>query len=631
MTGYHFHPHRIGGEERERKTPSRVLVLRLLGYILPYKKELAVSLAAMVITSITSIIGPYILGREIVAKYILKGDLFGLLIISLFLVGVLVVNWVAGALRMYSIGKMGQSMLFNMRAQLFSHLQELSFSFFERSDSGDLISRVTNDTDSIGEAFTSGVVSVISDILSLVLIVAVMLSINVQLTFACMLVIPLILALALFFQSKFKAAYKATREKISKVTSRLQEGISGIREIKSFTRERDTIEQFRQVNIQDFQANVQATKVWGAFFPSIQIIQAIGSAIVMLYGGMLAFSGALGPVEDAVGTLITFLLYVRMFFGPIFDLTNFYNTIQAALAAADRIFELIDTTPEIKDIPDAIELPPVEGDIRFENVTFAYEPGYPVIHNINFHIKPKENIALVGPTGAGKSTIVKLLSRFYDPQSGTIKIDEYDIRHVTQKSLREQMGIVLQETFLFKGTIMENIRYGKLEATDEEVMNAAKIVGAHEFITQLPNSYNTKLGERGSGLSVGQKQLISFARALLRDPAILILDEATSSIDPYTEFLIKKAMRILLEDRTSIIIAHRLSTVVNADRILVIDHGRIVEEGSHRELIQKGGLYSHLYEMQFKEPEEIVERLPVAQALSDPKASSSNPGTKDTN
>jgi len=606
--GMHIHPphhHRLE-EETERKTPSKVLILRLLRYLLPYKKGLILVLFAIVTTSITGIISPYILGREIVAKYILRSDFAGLQRIILLFIGVLFVNWLADTLRTYSIGKIGQNMLFKMRSELFSHLQELSFSFFDSSDSGDIISRVTNDTDSIGEAFTSGVISVISDILSLALIIVVMFSVNVQLSLATMLVVPFIIVDALAFNSMFKAAYRAQRTKIAGVTSKLEEGISGIREIKSFTREDDAIEDFRQANLQNFQANLQATKVWGTFFPTVQIIQAIGSGIVMIYGGMLALNGALGPIEDAIGTLITFLMYVRMFFGPIFDLTNFYNTIQSALAAAERIFELIDTQPEIMDSEDAVEMPPIEGEITFENVTFGYNPEYPVLHNISFHVKPKETIALVGPTGAGKSTIIKLLSRFYDPQSGSIKIDGYDIRHVTQKSLRSQMGIVLQDTFLFNGTIMENIRYGKLEASEEDVINAAKIVGAHEFITKLPDGYNTKLGERGTGLSVGQKQLISFSRALLRDPAILILDEATSSIDPYTDLLIRRAMKTLLKNRTSIIIAHRLSTVRNADRILVIDNGRIIEEGNHQELIGKGGLYSHLYEMQFKEPEQLM-------------------------
>lgn len=603
--GWHYHPH-FGTGDTERKTPSRVLIARLLRYFLPHKKFLVLILISIVATSITGVLTPYLLGREIISRYILKGDFAGLQMMSLAFIGVMLIGWAANAARTYSVGKIGQSMLLKMRSELFAQLQRLSFSFFDRAKSGDVISRVTNDTDSIGEVFTSGAVSVISDILSMSLVIFVMFAINVELTLVSLLVVPLIIVVAWLFNSKFRQAYMATRTQISKVTSKLEQSLAGIREIKSFTKERDAIAEFREANLQDFQANLQATKVWGAFFPTIQMIQAIGSSIVMLYGGWLAFNGALGPLEDAIGILITFLIYVSRFFGPIFDLTNFYNTVQSALAAAERIFELLDTEPEIVDHEDAVETPPIKGEIIFENVTFGYDPQHPVLNNISFRIKPKETVALVGPTGAGKSTIIKLLSRFYEPQSGTIRIDGYDIRRVKQKSLRRQMGIVLQEPFLFTGTIMDNIRYGKLDATEEEVIKAAKIVGAHEFISKLPEGYQTKIGERGAGLSVGQKQLISFARALLRDPAILILDEATSSVDPYTDLLIRRAMRRLFRDRTSIVIAHRLSTVREADRIFVVDDGQIIEEGTHEELIRKGGLYKHLYEMQFKEPEAII-------------------------
>ncbi|RJS82487.1 ABC transporter ATP-binding protein [Candidatus Bathyarchaeota archaeon] len=606
--GWHVRPphyHHLEEVETERRMSNREIFARLLRYLTPYKKWIAIITFAVIVTSVTGIASPYILGREIISKYILKGDLYGLQAIILVFMGIQIANWAANTIRIYGLGKVGQSLLLKMRTDLFSHLQRLSFSFFDRSDSGDLISRVTNDTDAIGEAFTSGLVQVSSDMLSLLMIVIVMFSIDIRLSLASMTVVPLILIAAILFNSKFRAAYRMQRTKISTVTSKLQEGISGIREIQSFTRERDMMEDFKTANLENFQANLQATKVWGSFFPTIQLIQTLGTGIVILYGGWLAFNGMLGPMEEAIGTLITFIMYVGMFFGPIFDLANFYNTVQSSLAAAERIFRILDIEPEIKDDIDAIEIPRIEGEIEFRDVTFGYRPENPVLHDISFHVKPKETIALVGPTGAGKSTIIKLLCRFYDPQSGQILIDGYDVKKVKLKSLRRQMGIVLQETFLFSGTIIDNIRYGKPEATDEEVIAAAKLVGAHEFIEKLPDGYYTKIGEGGVGLSVGQKQLVSFARALLRDPAILILDEATSSIDPYTDLLIRKAMKTLLKDRTSIIIAHRLSTVRDVDRILVIDDGRIVEEGSHEELIKKGGLYSYLYKMQFKEPEAV--------------------------
>jgi len=601
---FHHHHHALENKKTKRKMPARKIFARLLAYLAPYKKWIIAVIFAVIVSSITGIASPYILGREIVAKYILRRDFQGLQKIMLIFIGIQIANWIAGTIRRYGLGKIGQSLLLRLRSELFSHLQEISFSFFDHSDSGDIISRVTNDTDAIGEAFTSGLVNVASDLLSLFMIMIVMFSINIQLTLASLIVIPLIVAVAILFNSKFRSAYQAQRTRISKITSKLQEGISGIREIQSFTKEREVIKEFRRSNLENLQANLQTTKVWGSFFSVIQLVQAIGMGVVIIYGGWLAFNGSLGSIEDAVGTLITFSMYIGMFFRPIFDLTNFYNTVQSSLIAAERIFEMLDIEPEIKDSEDAIELPKINGEIEFRNVTFGYDPEHPILHDVSFHIKPKETVALVGATGAGKSTIVKLICRFYDPQKGQILIDGHDIKKIKQRSLRKQMGIVLQETFLFSGTIMENIKYGKPDATDEEAMAAAKLVGAHQFIEKLPDGYNTKIGERGAGLSVGQKQLIAFARALLRNPSILILDEATSSIDPYTDLLIRKAMKVLLKDRTSIIIAHRLSTVRDADRILVIDNGRIVEEGSHEELMKKGGLYRHLYEMQFKEPEE---------------------------
>ena len=592
----HHHPPLLEVKKTTRRMSSREIFARLIEYLRPYKKWIVAVTIAVIVTSITGIASPYILGREIIAKYILRRDLRGLQWIILVFIGIQVANWIANTIRTYGMGKIGQSLLLRMRSDLFSHLQELSFSFYDESDSGDLISRVTNDTDAIGEAFTSGLIQVVSDILNLLMIVIVMFSINVQLSLASMIVVPLMIIAAALFNSKFRAAYQMQRTKISSVTSKLQESISGIREIQSFTREGDFIEEFKRTNLENLQANLQATKVWGLFFPTIQLIEAAGMGVVILYGGWLAFNGMLGPIEDAVGTLITFIMYVGMFFGPIFDLTNFYNTIQSAFAAAERIFEILDVKPEIRDCEDAVEIPPIKGEIEFRNVTFEYKPGKPVLRNVSFHIKPKETVALVGPTGAGKSTIIKLICRFYEPKSGQILIDGYDIRKVKMKSLRRQIGIVPQETILFSGTIMDNIRYGRIDASDEEVIAAAKIVGAHEFIERLPKGYDTRIGEGGAGLSVGQKQLIAFARALIRNPAILIMDEATSSIDPYTDLLIRKAMKALLKDRT----------VRDADRILVIDDGRIVEEGTHEELIEKGGLYSHLYEMQFKEPEPIT-------------------------
>ncbi|MDH5732352.1 MAG: ABC transporter ATP-binding protein/permease [Candidatus Bathyarchaeota archaeon] len=596
MTGYHWG--RVLGreeEEYERKIPDRVLIKRLMEYVLKSKRKLVIAIVAVLLASLTGLVPPYLL-KVAIDNYISVGNLTGLTFISLILIGVYLAYWLSDYQRTYQISWLGQNMVNEIRKQLFSHLQDLSFSFYDQSEAGRIISRVTNDTDTLSQIFVQGVVMVISDILTLVGIVTLMLLMNVHLTLVTLLVVPLLLTSTFAFQSRLRRAFRATRKKIAQVTSRLQESISGIREIQSFTRERDTIEVFRQANIENLQANVQAGKLFALLLPIIQIIGAVGTCIVLWYSGILTLGGGV-----TLGVVVAFLLLVTRFFRPIVDLTTFYNTIQSAMAAAERIFETLDTKPEIADASDALELPTVKGEILFENITFGYDSSYPVLRDINVRIEHGKTLAIVGPTGAGKSTFVKLLSRFYEPQSGTIKVDGYNISKLTQESLRRQMGVVLQEPFLFSGTVMENIRYGKLDATEEEVENVAKMVGAYKFILQLSKGYKTDVGERGTRLSLGQRQLVSFARALLRNPPILILDEATSSVDPYTELIIKRGLAVLLKNRTSLVIAHRLSTVRNADNIIVLNNGRIVEEGNHGELMKKKGLYRRLYEKQFKD------------------------------
>jgi len=582
-------------EEYERKIPDRVLIKRLAGYMLRSKRKLVIAIAAVLLASLTGLVPPYLL-KVAIDDYVVVGDFTGLALIAGILIGVYLVYWISDYQRTFQISWLGQNMVNEIRKQLFSHLQDLSFSFYDQSEAGRIISRVTNDTDTLSMMFAQGVVMVISDVLTLVGIVALMLLMNAHLTLVTLLVVPLLLVSTFVFQSRLRTAFRATRKKIAQVTSRLQESISGIREIQSFTRERDTIEVFRQANIENLQANVQAGKLFALLLPIIQIIGAAGTCIVLWYGGILTLSGGI-----TLGVVVAFLLLVTQFFRPIVELTTFYNTVQSAMAAAERIFETLDTEPEITDAPEALELPAVKGEIRFDNVTFGYDPSHPVLQDINLHIEPGKTLALVGPTGAGKSTLVKLLSRFYEPLSGTVKVDGYDVSGVTQNSLRRQMGVVLQEPFLYSGTVMENIRYGKLDATEEEVEDVAEMVGADDFIQHLPEGYNTDVGERGGRISLGQRQLVSFARALLRDPPILILDEATSSVDPHTELIIKRGLAVVLENRTSLVIAHRLSTVRNADRIIVLNNGRIVEEGNHSELMKKKGLYRRLYEKQFKE------------------------------
>jgi len=597
VTGYHMTRalQHAEDEEQERKIPDRILIARLAKYMLKHKGRVIIAVATVLIASLSGLAPPFLL-KVAIDNHIVRGDLAGLTYISLILIAVYLTNWFSEYVRTYEISWLGQNMVNDIRTGLFSRLQDLSFSFYDRSEAGRIISRVTNDTDTLSMIFVQGIVTLFSDILTLLGIIVVMLWLNVSLTLVTLIVIPLLLLSTWLFQTRLRRAYRETRKKIAQVTSKLQESISGIREIQSFTREKDTMEVFRQANVENLQANVQAGRIFALLMPVIQIIGAIGTCAVLWYGGILTAAGGI-----TLGTLVAFLAYVTQFFQPIVNLTTFYNTIQSAMAAAERIFETMDTTPEIVDAPNAIELSVVESKISFQNVTFSYNLKDPVLRSIDVTVESGQTLAIVGPTGAGKSTIVRLLSRFYEPQSGTITVNGYDIRDVTIKSLRRQMGIVLQEPFLFSGTIKENIRYGKLDATDEEVANISKLVGAHEFIASLPDRYETEVGERGRRLSMGQRQLVSFARALLHDPPILILDEATSSLDPYTELKIKKGLEVLLKNRTSLVIAHRLSTVRKADNIIVVNDGRIAEQGNHRELMRKKGLYSRLYNKQFKD------------------------------
>jgi len=604
VTGFHVghgpgHGRRFGLDHEEerytRKISDRALIARLLKYLLKYKRRFIITVVAVVVVSLTGLLPPYLL-QVAIDNYMKNSDLAGLTFISIILVGVYLVNWVSNYQRTYQMSWMGQNMVNELRKQLFSHLQELSFSFYDRSEAGEIISRVTNDTDTLSEIFVQGVITLISDVLTLIGIVAIMLWLSIPLTLAAFLVMPALVLLMFVFQSRLRKAYRATRKKIAAVTSRFEESISGIREIQSFTREQDTMNGFRQANVENLQANVQAGKLFALLMPAVQIIGAVGTCVVLWFSGILTVSGGITLV-----IVVAFLLYVNKFFSPLVDLATFYNTLQSAMSAAERIFVTLDTKLEIADAPNAIELSYVKGEIVFNNVTFGYDPTRPVLKNVNIHVEPRKTLAIVGPTGAGKSTIVKLLSRFYENQKGTITVDGYDIQKITLNSLHKQMGVVLQEPFLFSGAIMENIKYGKLDAPDDKVKQVAKIVGIHEFISSLPKGYETDVGERGARLSVGQRQLVSFARALLRDPPILILDEATSSIDPYTELKIKKALAVLLKNRTSLVIAHRLSTVRNADNIIVINEGKIVEEGNHAELMKKKGMYYRLYEKQFKD------------------------------
>jgi len=596
------HVARLSEEEQtERNMSDTVLLKKLLRQVSAYKGRLAICLVLVVVGTAIALVLPYFykiaidrylepaFAKRITVQVALKGLVW---LSSLYLL-LSIISYLISMLRGYLLRWIGQSVMRDLRNRMFSHLQKMSKSFFDKSEVGRLISRVTSDVETISEVFATGLVDVFSNSLRLVAILVIMLLTNVKLTLIALVTIPMLLGAAMLFRSRARKAYMLTRKKIAGVMSNLQESISGIRVAQSFSREDKNAKRFDQVNVENLQANVYAAQVFSMFFPTVQLIGAVGLALILYFGGIMVIGGSI-----TLGLLVFFEMYVMQFFSPIMSLTMFYNSIQSAFAAADRIFGLLETPPEVADAEGAEEIGRLEGRVDFNHVDFAYVPGLPVLEDFDLHVRPKENLAIVGPTGAGKSTVMNLLLRFYDVSGGSVTVDGRDIRTITLGSLRRNMAIVLQDTFLFSGSIADNIRYGRPDASDDEIRSVAKIVGADDFISRLVDGYDTLVTERGQNLSVGQRQLISFARALLADPPILLLDEATSSVDPYTELVIQNALTKLLGNRTSIVIAHRLSTVRNADRIVVMDQGKIVEEGSHEELLARGGMYRELCEMQ---------------------------------
>ncbi len=603
----HFH----GGPDEDDLRPIDPKTFgRMMGYVWPYRRQAIVAVVTTVAVAAASLAPPYLLGLAI-DRYIKAGLLSGLTGIAWLFVGVYLVMWLGSYWQTYAMSWVGQKAIFDIRRDLFAHYQKLDVGYFQKYPTGVLISRATNDVEAISELVSSGVVSVASDVLTLFGIVGVMFFLNTRLALYSLAMIPLVIVVAVVFRGHVVVAYRDVRQKIAKVAANLQETISGVRVTQSFVREDANQDRFEVINRENFGANMRAAYLFALFVPTVDIVAAVGTAIVIWFGGTAVIqglqqaAGAVGGLAGAgvltAGELVAFLTYITRFYQPIRDLVAVYNQAQAATAAAEKIFRIVDTVPAVLDQPGAPALPPVKGDIEYRDVSFAYVPGEPVLDRVSFRVRPGERIALVGPTGAGKTSIVNLLGRFYDPGQGAVLVDGMDVRTVTQESLRRQIAFVLQDTFLFSGTVEENIKYGRPEAIREEVVRAAETVGAHQFITKLADGYDTQVEERGSKLSIGQRQLVSFARALLADPRILILDEATSSVDAYTEVIIQKAMDRLLEGRTCIIIAHRLSTVRDADLILVIDDGRVVERGRHGALMDKGGLYRRLYDMQFKQ------------------------------
>jgi ABC-type multidrug transport system fused ATPase/permease subunit len=515
--------------------------------------------------------------------------------------GAIVVNNISTTGQIYVTGWTGQRVIYDLRDRVFTHLQSLSLSFYDGRETGDTISRLTSDIDILNELVSNSLVTLVNTLFRLGGVMMAMVLMNVKLSIASLAVMPLMLLVTSVLRKAMGTAYRKVRQKIADVTHRVEEGVSGVRIIQSFSQEDRSSGGFRSVNEENRIANIEAASIRSIYFPLVEVIGSLGIGLVLWFGGVAILRGDL-----TVGVLVAFVLYLFRFFEPIRSLTMLYDSVLAAMAAAERIFELLDTEPDIMDPPQPVRLGRIEGSVEYRNVGFAYLADQPVLENLNVVARPGETIALVGATGAGKSTIISLLSRLYDVQEGAILIDGHDLRDIAIQTLRTQLGIVLQDGFLFSESVRENIRYGRLEATDEDVEDAAKTVGAHEFIMRLPDGYDTEVRERGEKLSIGERQLICLARALIADPRILILDEATSSIDPYTELIIQDALMKLFRGRTSIVIAHRLSTIRRSDRIYVMDHGRVAEVGSHEELLERGGLYSNLYEMQFKAQEVTV-------------------------
>ena len=573
------------------------VVVRLMTYIWPYKRDAFISVLAVLLYTLGNVAIPLLVLKGITWA-IEPGDVSRLHLIGLLFVAVTILHFGANFVQFVFIPKGGQGILFSLRTGMFNHLQELSPSFFHRTPTGRIMSRSQSDVLQLQETFEL-IVQSLSDILSLVGIVGIMIWIDWRLALISMSILPVLFFVLGYWQKFARHSFMRIRRAIAMVNGEYNQNITGVRVVESFNRQDANMEHFDELNSEHLNANLEASRYSGALQPFVEVLMGIGMGFgVVLVGGIM-FKG--GNLEWAV--LLAFALYIQRFFEPVRHLTMQYSQLQRAMAAGVRIFEVLDLKPEVVDKPDAILLPEIQGEIKFEDVNFQYVAGVDVLKEVNLHIKPGENVALVGTTGAGKSTLVTLIHRFADVTSGRITVDGHDIRDVTRHSLVSQMSMVLQEPYLFSGTVANNIRYNHEEISEDDVVAAAKTVGAHDFIMELDLGYNTVLAERGINLSVGQRQLLSFARAVVGNPRIIILDEATANIDTHTEVLIQRALQKVLHGRTSIVIAHRLSTVRNADNIVVLDQGRLVEQGNHDELLaKKGGFYARLYAVNYGLP-----------------------------
>ena len=579
------------------KVEGRSFNLRVLRYLLifvrPYTLQMIGAFVAMLVKSALTLVTPFLV-KVAIDGPIASRDLNGLNEIALIMFGAFVGLYLSSMIERYLLSWVGQRVLSDLRGKLFQHLQDLSLGYHDTNIIGVTISRVISDVGVINQLLSQGLITLTGDSILLTGIILVMLSLNAQLALVTFAIIPVIVLASMIFAKHAKAAFRNTRARNAHLIGDLAENLTAIKVIQAFANEESTSDRFDEVNQANRDANVQAISLSFIFLPTVEFLSMVATGIVLLFGGISVTQGAL-----TLGTVIAFLAYVNRFFLPVQELSQLYATMQTAMAGGERVINLLNTEPAIDDKPDAIDMPPIVGNITLKDVGFAYKKGVDVLRDVNLEIETGQMVALVGPTGAGKTSIANLIARFYDVTDGAVLIDGIDVRDVKQRSMREQMGLVSQDPFIFSGTIADNIRFGHPDATMDDVIRVAELANIHEFIDRLPDGYNTVILEDGANLSLGQRQLISIARAILADPRIIIMDEATSSVDMVTESLIQDAMKKLLANRTAIVIAHRLSTIVNADTICVISDGRIVEQGTHSELLEQQGQYHQLYEQQF--------------------------------